>query len=190
MLGDSPKIGIRPPGRLVNEYSFEEMVDWVVNAEELGFESVHFGDRLLAKAPPLESTWYEVTTSLATFAARTEEIEIGPLVWVVPYRHPIRSAKVLGSLDIASDGRLVIGVGAGWNAHEFSSLGIPRRERGKRLEEGVEIIKQLWTEDEVAYQGDIFEFHDVTVEPKPVQTPTHRFGSDHLAIRWTISRPW
>jgi alkanesulfonate monooxygenase len=155
----------------VNDYSFHEMVDWVIQTEEMGFDSVHFGDRLLAKAPPLESTWYEITTALATFAAHTEEIELGPLIWVVPYRHPIRTAKILSSLDIASDGRLVAGVGGGWNAHEFSSLEIPRSERGIRLEEGVEIIKQLWTDDDIDYHGKIFDFQDVTVEPKPIQSP-------------------
>jgi probable F420-dependent oxidoreductase len=168
---DTPPIGIRPPGRLVFDKSFEDMVKWVVKAEKRGFDSVHFGDRLLAEAPPLESTWHDITTALASFASQTNTIKFGPLVWVVPYRHPIRSSKILGSLDTAFDGRLQVGVGAGWNAHEFESLDIPRSERGIRLEEGVEIMKRLWTENSVQYEGDIFDIEDVTVEPKPVQTP-------------------
>lgn len=166
------KVGIRPPSWIDSVTDFHSITDWVVEAEQLGFDSVHAGDRLLAKVPPYyESTMYEVTTSLSTWAARTESIEFGPLILVVPYRHPIQIAKVFGTLDVAGDGRLILGVGNGWNPQEFRALEILRSQRGTRLEEGVNVIKRLWTEDHVDHHGDIYSFEDVTIEPKPVRDP-------------------
>lgn len=166
------QVGIRPPSWIDLDITFSEVTDWVVRAESLGFDSVHAGDRLLSKVPPYyESTMWEVTTSLTTWAAHTNTIELGPLIFVVPYRHPIQMAKVFGTLDIASGGRLVLGVGNGWNPREFEALEIPRSERGRRLEESIELLEKLWTSEHVDYDGSIYDFEDVTVEPKPVQNP-------------------
>jgi probable F420-dependent oxidoreductase len=172
MTTGSLDVGIRPPSWIDLDIDFHGVTDWVVQAEERGFDSVHAGDRLLAKVPPYyESTMWEVTTTLSTWAAETETIELGPLIFVVPYRNPIQIAKVFGTLDIASDGRLVMGVGNGWNPIEFEALGIPKAERGRRLEEGIDTLQRLWTQDHVDHEGEIYEFEDVTVEPKPVQDP-------------------
>lgn len=172
MSCDSTKYGIRPHNWISDDTPFQEIVDWVVRAEERGFDSVHATDRMLSKVPPIyETTTHEVTTSLTTFAAHTETIQLSPLVFILPYRHPIQVAKRFAGLDIAAEGRSILAVGAGWNAHEFEALGIPRRSRGKRLEEGVEVIKRLWTEDHVDHDGDIWSFEDVTIEPRPVQDP-------------------
>lgn len=180
MPTNQPKVGIRPPSWIDLEIDFHDVTEWVVRAEDVGFDSVHAGDRLLAKVPPYyESTMWEVTTSLSTWAAHTDTIELGPLIFVVPYRHPIQIAKVFGTLDIASEGRLVLGVGNGWNPTEFEALAIPRVHRGQRLEEGVELLKRLWTEDHVDHDGKEYSFENVTVEPKPVQGlhPPIWFGS-------------
>ena len=144
----------------------------VARAEALGFDSVHVGDRLLSRVPPVyESTMYEVTACLATFAAHTKTMQLSPLVYNAPYRHPVLTAKVFASLDVASQGRIVLAVGGGWNAHEFEVLGIPRERRGRYLEESVEVIRRLWTENHVDHDGPCFSFRDVSVEPKPVQQP-------------------
>ncbi|MFC7233374.1 LLM class flavin-dependent oxidoreductase [Saliphagus sp. GCM10025308] len=172
MSNDSTKHGIRPHNWISAEESFDEIVEWVVRAEERGFDSVHAVDRMLSKVPPIyETTAYEVTTALTTYAAHTDSVQLGPLVYILPYRNPIQVAKQFAAMDIASNGRLVFAVGAGWNAHEFEALGVPRRERGKRLEEGVEVLKRLWTEDHVDHDGDIWSFEDVSIDPKPVQDP-------------------
>lgn len=166
------KVGVRPPSWIDLDATFDDVTEWVVRAEGLGFDSVHAGDRLLAKVPPYyESTMWEVTTSLTTWAAHTDSIDLGPLIFVMPYRHPIRTAKTFGTLDIASDGRLLLGVGNGWNPREFEALGVPKAERGQRLEEGVDVLQRLWTADHVDHDGEVFEFEDVTIEPKPVQDP-------------------
>lgn len=166
------KFGIRPLAWITADTSFQDRLDWIARAEEKGFDSVHRGDRLLAKAPPAYgSTGYEVTTALTSYANKTESLQIGPLIYVVPFRHPVRVAKIFGTLDRISEGRVVLGVGTGWNPHEFDTLDIPRSKRGQRLEEGVEIIKELWTEDHVDYHGDQFSFENATIEPKPLQDP-------------------
>ena len=127
----------------------------MVRAEELGFDSVHVADRLLSRVPPVyESTMYEVTACLATFAAHTSTMRLSPLVYNVPYRHPVLTAKVFASLDVASGGRIVLAVGGGWNAHENSRCsGVPRERRGRYLEESVEVIRRLWTENHVDHDG-------------------------------------
>lgn len=172
MRNSSVAYGIRPHNWISDDTSFQGIVDWVQRAESLGFDSVHATDRLLSKAPPIyETTAHEVTTSLTTFAAHTDEIDLGPLVFILPYRHPVLVAKRFAALDIASEGRLILAVGAGWNAHEFQAVEVPRRERGKRLEEGVEALKRIFTEDHVDFDGDVYSFEDVSVDPKPVQDP-------------------
>ena len=172
MRGRTPKFGIRPHHWIADPTPFDEIVRWVVRAEARGFDSVHVGDRMLSRVPPVyESTMYEATTALATFAAHTTRLQLSPLVFNVPYRHPIHTAKVFASLDVMSRGRTILGVGTGWNAHEFESLGVPRGERGRLLEEGVELIKRLWTENHVDYRGKLLTVRDVSVEPKPVQRP-------------------
>lgn len=166
------KFGIRPHNWLDADASFHDILDWVVRAEDRGFDSVHAADRMLAKVPPVyESTMYEVVTCLTAYATHTESLQMSPLVYNLPYRHPVQVAKIFGTLDVISNGRVILGVGAGWNAHEFDVLGINRATRGLRLEEGVEIIQRLWTEDHVDYDGKAFSFTDATIEPKPVQDP-------------------
>lgn len=166
------KFGIRPHHWIADETPFSDIVEWVVRAEDKGFDSVHVGDRLLSRVPPVyESTMYEATTALAVFAAHTKRVQLSPLVYNVPYRHPIHTAKVFASLDLMSKGRAVLGVGTGWNAHEFQSLDVPREQRGRLLDEGVQLIKRLWTENHVDFDGKLISVSDVSVEPKPLQVP-------------------
>lgn len=171
-MNSEVKFGIRPTNWIADPTPFEDIVQWVVRAEERGFDSVHVGDRMLSRVPPVyESTMYEATMALATFAAHTKKLKLSPLVFNTPYRHPILIAKVFASLDVMSQGRAILGVGAGWNSHEFEVLGVPRNKRGELLDEGVAIIRRLWRENHVDHAGKHFQFNDVSVEPKPVQQP-------------------
>lgn len=171
-MAERLRFGIRPHNWIADPTPFDDIVRWVKRAEEKGFDSVHVGDRLLSRVPPVyESTMYEATMALATFAAHTERLELSPLVFNSPYRHPVLIAKVFASLDVMSHGRAILGIGAGWNAHEFAVLGVPRDKRGELLEEGVEVIRRLWTENHVDHAGRHFRFEDVSVEPKPLRKP-------------------
>jgi len=168
---DGLQFGTRPPNWVSQDVTFHEITDWVVRAEEVGFDSVHVGEQILSKVPPYESTVYEQRVSMTTWAAKTDDIEIGSLIAVLPYHHPIDVAKLFGTMDIAADGRTILGVGNGYRPHEFKSLGVPKPERGQRSEEGVEIIKELWTGDHLDYSGDIFDLENVSIDPKPEQDP-------------------
>jgi len=171
MDNDSLDFGIRPPNWVSQDQTFDEITEWVCEAERLGFDSVHTGEQILSKIPPYESTIYDQQATLSAWAAETKNIEVGSLIKVLPYIHPVHVAKYFASLDIASDGRAILGVGNGYKQKEFNTFGVPKSERGIRTEESVEIIKQLWTEDHVDYSGKIFELEDVSIAPTPKQDP-------------------
>lgn len=178
-------VGLRPIFWMTEDGSqFQRALQIGELAERLGFDGLFFGDRLLAAVshgavPVYNSTHPDIMTVLAAFAARTTTVRIGSLVMVVPFRHPVQLAKSVASLDLLAHGRVILPVGGGWNAHEFATLGIPRNEAGARLEEGLTIMKRLWVEDHVDYDGRFYQLRDVTIEPKPIQPggPPIWFGS-------------
>jgi probable F420-dependent oxidoreductase len=92
-------------------------------------------------------------------------------VLIIPYRNPIVTAKVLSTLDVLSQGRVVLGAGVGWMAEEFAYLNSPYRERGARTDEYLKIIKTLWTQEQPEFHGRFFDFSDLRCEPRPVQKP-------------------
>lgn len=107
---------------------------------------------------------------LSFAAAVTTRIRLGVSVVVLPVHHPIHVAHQVASLDYASDGRAILGVGLGREAH-YTEFQIPRERRVRRFREGVELIKALWTEPQVRYQGEIYHLDGGTMAPKPVQQP-------------------
>jgi probable F420-dependent oxidoreductase len=90
---------------------------------------------------------------------------------VLPYRHPIVLAKELASLDVLSDGRLLLGVASGWLAEEFVLLGVPFGERGQRMDEYLAVLRALWKEERVTFHGRWFDLNEAAFFPKPVQQP-------------------
>jgi alkanesulfonate monooxygenase SsuD/methylene tetrahydromethanopterin reductase-like flavin-dependent oxidoreductase (luciferase family) len=151
----------------------DEILELAEAAEAAGvFEHVWVGDQIMAK-PRMESI-----TLMAGIAARTHRVKIGPACMAsFPSRHPVLLAYQWASLDLLSDGRTIMaacmGVPEGMQlAHlELQNMGITNRERGPRLEEGVEILRRLWAEDRVTYSGRFYQLEDAFVEPKPVQKP-------------------
>lgn len=165
---------VRPPGWLGERgFSVERLLEWVAHAERLGFAGVFVGDRLLAEANASGEVVYgasmlEVASVLGAIAARTTRLRLGPLVYVVPYRHPLQVAKTAASLDVLSGGRLVFGAGIGWNETEFRALGIPLSGRGERFESALEAVRAWWRGEAVAPGADGFG-EPVRVTPLPVQ---------------------
>lgn len=151
--------------------SLDTMVDFLQAAEDLGFETAFVIDHLLITPPAYSCTWLDALTVLTALAARTRTIKLGPLVMVVPTWNPVRLAKILATMDFLSEGRLIFGVGVGWNPKEFQLLETPLKRRGMRTSEALEIIKRLWTEDDVHFSGEFFKLEGLTIEPKPVQKP-------------------
>jgi len=108
---------------------------------------------------------------MSFMAANTTRIGIGVSVLLVPYRNPIATAKALATLDRMSGGRLICGVGVGWNEAEFAALGVDFHERGARTNEYLRIWQACWAPGEVAFKGRFFSFPEMHVSPKPLRQP-------------------
>jgi probable F420-dependent oxidoreductase len=133
--------------------------------EDVGFDSIWVGDHVSFYIPILESL-----TTLAFVAGVTERVRLGTAVYLVPLRHPTTTAKVTSTLDVLSNGRLTLGVGVGGEfPPEFEACGVPVKERGSRTNEGLQILRRLWSEDNVEHRGKHFSFGPVSLNPKPVQ---------------------
>ena len=135
--------------------------------EDLGFDGFWTGESPTNRGPS-----FDTFTTLCFAAAATSRITVGPDVLLLPLHHPAWVAKQFGTLDVLSGGRLVLAVGVGGEyAKQFEAFGIPVNQRGRRTDEGIEVIKNLWTEAESSYDGRYFQYHGITMEPKPVQQP-------------------
>jgi len=174
----SPLIGVRPAGWIQGDGRAQTagLVDFAVHADRLGFDVVYVGERLLATAGRTDLKVYEAPmlepfVLLAAIAARTERIRLAPLVTVVPFRHPAQLAKITASLDVLSDGRFILGAGAGWSQPEIRMFGTDPRRRGAQMEEGIRIVRELWTGEAVDWDGEFWTLRDVRVTPTPVQKP-------------------
>ena len=109
--------------------------------------------------------------ALSFAAAATKTLTIGTGICLIPQREPLATAKAVASLDLLSGGRMMFGMGAGWNVDEMENHGTAPETRFKLLEERVRAMKALWTEEEAAFHGDFVDFDPVWSYPKPVQSP-------------------
>jgi probable F420-dependent oxidoreductase len=135
--------------------------------ERTDIDSLWLSDRLSSPAPTPE-----VMTTLAAVAARTTRLKFGPSVIVLPYRTPVVAAKEMATVDWLSRGRLFPAVGVGVELpREFEASGVPFRERGRRTDEAIRVIRMLWTQDEVTFQGEFYKLDRISVLPKPWQSP-------------------
>ena len=139
-------------------------------AEALGFESLWAWDHVLLGVEP-SFPIVDSITMLGAIAARTRKIKLGTGVLVLPLRNPVVAAKALGSLDVISGGRLILGVAAGWYAREFDAVGVPFKQRGKIFERNLDIITRLWTEGRVTLKVDEFNLREAVMVPRTAQRP-------------------
>jgi probable F420-dependent oxidoreductase len=136
-------------------------------AEELGFDYLGAPEHVVFRRPSLNAL-----LTLAVAAGATERIRLISAMTLLPLYPPALAAKMVSLLDVASGGRLELGVGVGGDyAPEFAACGIPVSQRGARTDEGLEVLGRLLTEDRVSFDGRFSSFTDLTIEPKPVQTP-------------------
>jgi len=164
----------------------EQMADVAVRAESLGFESVWVAEHLVFPAeirsrypyakegvPPINpaTPLLDPLLVLMQVAARTQRIRLGTNVYILPLRHPIAVARMVGTLDVLSGGRVSFGVGLGWLEEEFTAVGIDFASRAGRGREAIRALRALWTEEVPAFSGKYVAFEPVRFEPKPVQRP-------------------
>ena len=148
----------------------EALLAYSQRAEALGFESLWAWDHVILGVEPSFPILDAVGT-LTAIAARTTRIKLGTGVLVLPLRNPTVAAKSLGTLDVISKGRLILGVAAGWYAREFDAVGVPFKQRGRLFERNFEILTKLWTQDRVTLQVDEFNLRDAVMVPKTAQRP-------------------
>ncbi|MEO5863014.1 MAG: TIGR03619 family F420-dependent LLM class oxidoreductase [Burkholderiales bacterium] len=134
---------------------------------------------------------FEQLAVLAYLAAATKKIRLLTSVMVVPHRSPVFTAKALATIDVLSNGRVDVGIGAGWMEEEFQAIGAPPfTERGKVTDEYLRIFKELWTQDAPRFDGQYANFDNVTFLPKPLQKPHPPIwvgGESPAALRRTIA---
>ncbi len=166
-MGIKYRVGIMPGPWPAGRESGQFLFDLAEFCEKSDIDSMWLSDRLSSPVPVPE-----VMTSLAAIAARTQKLKFGPSVLVLPYRTPVVAAKEMATIDWLSRGRLFPAVGVGVELpREFDASGVPFKERGRRTDEAIRVLRLLWTEDEVSYQGEFFKLDRVTIFPKPWQTP-------------------
>jgi probable F420-dependent oxidoreductase len=145
-----------------------------VRAEELGLDGVFVPDHILAKPATTQhygGHWPDPFSLLAYFAGRTRRIRVGASVIVLPYRSALVTAKAAATVDQASGGRFIFGIGVGWDEAEFTDLRLPFRERGRVSDDYVRAIKAAWAADVPEYKGEYVSFSGATFAPRPVQRP-------------------
>ena len=174
--------------------SWDEVLESFLLAEELGFDHAWLVDHLLDTDGPPSHPCHEAWTLLAAIAARTERIRLGVLVTSNTFRHPAILAKEAVTVDHISRGRLILGLGAGWHEGEHRRFGIELplpAERVDRLEEAIQMITLLMTQERTTFEGHHYKLDDAPLEPKPVQRPriplliaAHRPRMIRLAARY------
>jgi len=154
--------------------SWEDVVTIARRAEEAGWDGVWFADHFMPNAEDVSGPILECWATLAGLAAAVPRVRLGALVSGNTYRDPAVLAKTVTTIDHISGGRVVLGLGAGWQENEHAAYGVEffdTRTRLRRLEEACEIVKRLTTEDRVTFKGDHYRLTDAPLEPKPVQSP-------------------
>jgi F420-dependent oxidoreductase-like protein len=164
------RFGIQIEPQLGYDYATIEKI--ALNAEKIGYDSIWSSDHFFLDTNSEEKNCMEAWTLLAALAAKTNTLRLGTLVTCNSYRYPAVLAKIAASVDMISNGRLEFGIGAGWKEIEYNAYGIPFpsvKERMDQLEESILIIKKLWTEPKVTFDGNHYRIKEAFSAPKPIQ---------------------
>jgi probable F420-dependent oxidoreductase len=162
---------------LVNPAAATDLLALAQIVEELGFDEIDLGDHVTIGRPlpgrpmpnPPAAALLEPLVALGALAAVTRRIRLGTGVLILPQRQPALVAKQVATLDRLSNGRLRLAVGVGWQEPEYESLGVPFGERGRRLDEAIELLRLYWTRPSVTFHGSFYHAEAMAVDPPPVQ---------------------
>jgi alkanesulfonate monooxygenase SsuD/methylene tetrahydromethanopterin reductase-like flavin-dependent oxidoreductase (luciferase family) len=178
MSSDRPlKVGVQVP-EVEREVRWPEMADIAKTIEDTGFDSLWVGDHLLYRTDDGPSGPWEAWSILAGVAAITERVEIGPLVASTSFHSPAMLAKKAATVDEISGGRLILGLGAGWNRTEYDAFGFPYDRRVSRFEEAFIIIRTLLTDGAIDFEGEFHTARDCELVPRPDRTVPMMVGSE------------
>ena len=161
------KIGVSLPVRELKN-DIIAIKDFCQMAEQLGYNHLRIPDQILR---PGNKHLHEPLTLMAYLAGITESIELVPSVIILPARQTVLVAKQAAEIDILSGGRLRLGIGVGGSEEEYTFLGEDFKNRGKRCDEQMRLLKALWTQDQVTFNGEWHSISDTGLNPLPVQRP-------------------
>ena len=189
------KVGVQLP-EVERFVPWPEYLDLARRAESAGYDSIWVGDHLLYDLPDGSTRGpYEAWTTLAAIATTTERVEIGPLVASTGFHAPAMLAKQAATVDAISQGRLILGLGAGWNRREFDAFGFPYDRRVSRFEEALAIIAPLLRQGRTTFHGHFYDVDDCVLDPRPVREggPPIMLGSNSprmLSIGLPVVDAW
>lgn len=186
------KLGVNVPN-FGPDTSPETLRGWVRFAEDAGYALAMMSDHVAVTPDVAEiypTPFYEPFTAFAWLAGITERIELGTSVVVLPYRNPLLTARMGAAIDQVSNGRFVLGVGVGWSAREYATLGIPFERRGAITDEYLAAIRNLWSADVASMDGEFVSFHDIHTAPRGARSPHPPIwvgGSSRAAVRRAVA---
>ncbi len=159
---------------VMKQYPLKLFSDMAVLSEELGYDGYFMADHYNLPGPIQDCL--DPFTTLSYLAARTKQIKLGTMVTPVPRYFPPQLAKIVAHVDHLSEGRIILGIGAGWHPPEFTTYCQDQTfhspsERVNRTIEGMKLIFKLWTEKKVNFEGKYYSLKDAELEPKPFQKP-------------------
>jgi len=185
------KVGIQLP-EVEREVRWSELLDMTRAVEDLGFDSIWVGEHLLYRWPDRASRGpWEAWTLLSAIAASTSRIVLGPLVACTSFHNPALLAKQAATIDEISDGRFVLGLGAGWNETEFRAFGVPYDHRVDRFEEAFTIISTLLRDGAIDFDGKWYQARDCELlprGPRPAGPPLMVGSIGPRMLRATMTR--
>jgi len=171
--------------------SFEDVLSLARHVERTGWDGIWYADHFMPNAADTSAPWPEAWVTLSALGALVPRLRIGTLVAGNTYRHPAVLAKMAATLDHITGGRVVLGLGSGWQENEHRQYGIPFytvAERLARLDEACTVIRALFREPKSSFAGRFYQLEDASLEPKPVQTPLPLLiggGGEQVTLRIT-----
>jgi probable F420-dependent oxidoreductase len=171
-----------------------DLVALAVTAERLGYSSIWVREHLFHSTYVAErlgdKPYHDALTVLTAIACSTKTVRLGTSVLVLPWHDPARLGKMVATLDQLSGGRVTLGVGVAITEDEFENLGVDFKTRGRRMDEILEALQALWTQDVPAFSGEFYRFGDLKFSPKPRQKPYPPLliGGSSVAARRRVAR--
>src|SRR5918912_1461570 len=182
MNSDIMKVGLRLPQTNKDHATKENIIHFAKAAENAGFDSLWVLERLIWPINPLNpypgtsdgkfpADWqyiFEPLETLTYVAAKTEKIALGTSVIDMLFHNPVILTKRFATLDVLSEGRTICGLGIGWSKDEYQASNIPFKNRGKRADEYIQILKKMWTDEVVEFKGEFYSIPASKIGPKPI----------------------
>jgi F420-dependent oxidoreductase-like protein len=170
---------------------YSDVLQLARHVEQTGWDGIWYADHFMPNAADTSAPWPEAWITLAALGAQVPRLRIGTLVAGNTYRHPAVLAKMAAALDHITGGRVVLGLGSGWQENEHRQYGIPFHtvgERLQRLDEACSVIKLLFSETKASFDGRFYQLDEASLEPKPVQDPLPLLiggGGERVTLRIT-----